>query len=133
MYLILCGDPKQGQQENSLLRFITIYFGMQLINMTSTKLQNKHKERSSFPIKMIHVMILNMILKKKILQYSSSDPEYLGSSYNLLIEWETGEMTWEPISNIIASDPYTCAVYAMKHDLLITSGWKLLKIHARTA
>ena len=35
--------------------------------------------------------------------YTSSDPEYLGSSYNLLIEWETGE-TWEPLSNIIASD-----------------------------
>ena len=27
--------------------------------------------------------------------YTSSDPEYLGSSYNLLIEWETGEITWE--------------------------------------
>ena len=44
--------------------------------------------------------------------YTSSDPEYNGSSYNLLIEWETGEHTWEPLSNIIASDPYTCAVYA---------------------
>ena len=28
--------------------------------------------------------------------YSCSDPEYFGSSYNLLIEWETGEMTWDP-------------------------------------
>ena len=43
--------------------------------------------------------------------YTASDPEYNGSSYNLLIEWETGEHTWEPLSNIIASDPYTCAVY----------------------
>ena len=25
--------------------------------------------------------------------YTSSDPEYLGSSYNLLIEWETGDIT----------------------------------------
>ena len=49
--------------------------------------------------------------------YTSSDPEYNGSSYNLLIEWETGEQTWEPLSNIIASDPYTCAVYAKEHDL----------------
>ena len=37
------------------------------------------------------------------------------------------------LSNIIAIDPYTCAVYAKKHDLLNTSGWKLLKRHARTA
>ena len=63
---------------------------------------------------------------------SSSDPEYLGSSYNLLIEWETGEITWEPISSIIASDPYTCVIYAKRHNLLNTPGWKLLKRHART-
>ena len=65
--------------------------------------------------------------------YTSSDPEYNGSSYNLLIEWETGEQTWEPLSNIIASDPYTSAVYAKEHNLLNTPGWKLLKRLARTA
>ena len=65
--------------------------------------------------------------------YTSSDPEYNESSYNLLIEWETGEQTWEPLSNIIASDPYTCAVYAKEHNLLNTPGWKLLKRYARTA
>ena len=65
--------------------------------------------------------------------YTSSDPEYNGSSYNLLIEWKPGEQTWEPVSNIIASDPYTCAAYAKEHNLLNTPGWKLLKRHARTA
>ena len=59
--------------------------------------------------------------------YTSSDPEYNGSSYNLLIESETGEQTWEPLSNIIASDPYTCAVYAKEHNLLNTPGWKKSK------
>ena len=63
--------------------------------------------------------------------YTPSDPEYIGSSYNLLIEWEAREMTWEPLSNIIASDPYTCEVYAKKHDLLNTPGWKIR--HAGTA
>ena len=33
--------------------------------------------------------------------YTPSDPEYIGSRYNLLIEWETGEMTWEPLRPII--------------------------------
>ena len=65
--------------------------------------------------------------------YTSSDPEYNGSSYNLLFEWDTGEQTWEPLSNIIASDPHTFAVYANEHNLLNTPGWKLLKRHARTA
>ena len=53
---------------------------------------------------------------------SPSDPEYLGSRYNLLIEWETGVMTWEPLSNIIADNPYSCAVYAKKLNLLNTQG-----------
>ena len=65
--------------------------------------------------------------------WGAHNPEYNGSSYSLLIEWETGEQTWEPLSNIIASDPYTCAVYAKEHNLLNTPGWKLLKRHARTA
>ena len=42
--------------------------------------------------------------------YTSTDPEYLAISYNLLIEWETREMTWEPLSNIIADGP-TLAQY----------------------
>ena len=61
--------------------------------------------------------------------YSSSDPK---SSYNLLIEWETGEMTWEPLTSIIADDPYSCTVYAKKFDLLNTQGWKQLKKYTRT-
>ena len=65
--------------------------------------------------------------------YSPSDPEYLGSSYNLLIEWEAGEMTWEPLSNIIADELYSCAVYAKIFNLLNTEEWKQLKRYARTA
>ena len=42
-------------------------------------------------------------------------------------------MTWEPLSNIIADDPCSCAVYAKKFDLLNTPGWKQLKQHVRTA
>ena len=56
--------------------------------------------------------------------YTSTDLEYLGSSYNLLIDWETGKLTWEPLSNSIADDSYSCAVYAKKFDLLNTQEWK---------
>ena len=31
-------------------------------------------------------------------------------------------MTWEPLSSIIAEDPYPCAAYAKKFDLLNTQG-----------
>ena len=42
-------------------------------------------------------------------------------------------MAWEPLSNIIADDPYSCAVYAKKFNLLNTQEWKQLKRYARTA
>ena len=42
-------------------------------------------------------------------------------------------MTQEPLSNIIADDPYSCAVYTKKFYLLNTQGWKQLKRHARAA
>ena len=52
--------------------------------------------------------------------YSSFYPEYLGSSYNLLVEWENGEMTWEHQSNIIIDDTYSCAVnYHLQRSELI--------------
>ena len=49
--------------------------------------------------------------------YSPSDPEYLGSSYYLLIEWETGEITWVPLTNIMADDPYSCTHFGAKNSL----------------
>ena len=44
-----------------------------------------------------------------------------------MVEWETGEITDEPLSLIAADDPVTCAEYAKKHDLLHLDGWKKLK------
>ena len=40
-----------------------------------------------------------------------------------MVEWETGEITGEPLSLIAADDPVTCAVYAKKHGLLTPLGW----------
>ena len=34
--------------------------------------------------------------------HSLSDPEYLGSDHNLSIEWGPGEITWVPLTNIMA-------------------------------
>ena len=34
------------------------------------------------------------------------------SKYNVQVEWETGEITFEPLSIIAADDPVTCAAYA---------------------
>ncbi len=43
-----------------------------------------------------------------------SDPTYKGSKYNIMIKWENGEVTSEPLAIIAADDPVTCAIYAKK-------------------
>ena len=58
---------------------------------------------------------------------SPQDENYKGSKYNVMVEWETGEMTEEPLSLITADDPVACAICAKKHDLLHLDGWKRLK------
>ena len=47
-----------------------------------------------------------------------------GSSYNMMIEWENGEITSEPLNVIAANDPVACAIYADENDLLKLPGWK---------
>jgi hypothetical protein len=42
----------------------------------------------------------------------------------LLVKWENGEITTEPLSVIAADNPVTCAVYAREHDLLDVEGWR---------
>ena len=58
---------------------------------------------------------------------SPQDGNYKGSKYNVMVEWETGEITDQPISLIAADNPVTCAEYAKKHDLLHLDGGKRLK------
>ena len=55
---------------------------------------------------------------------SPQDENYKGSKYNVMVEWETGEITDEPLSLIAADDHVTCAEYAKTHDLLLLDGWK---------
>jgi len=43
-----------------------------------------------------------------------SDPTYKGSKYNVMIEWENGEITSEPLTIIATDDPVTCPIYANK-------------------
>ena len=52
----------------------------------------------------------------------ASDPDWTGSIYNVQVEWETGEITFEPLSIIAADDPVTCAAYAKENDLLVLEG-----------
>ena len=61
----------------------------------------------------------------------ASDPDWKGSKYNVQVEWETGEITFEPLSIIAADDPVTCAAYAKENDLLALEGWCRFRSLAR--
>ena len=56
-----------------------------------------------------------------------TNPEYRGSQWNVRVQWENGESTWEPLEVIAKSDPVTCAIYAKRNDLLEQPGWKRFK------
>ena len=61
----------------------------------------------------------------------STEPNHKGSKYNVMAEWEPGEVTYEPLTLISKKDPINCAVYAKKRDLLDTTGWNHPKRHAK--
>ena len=54
----------------------------------------------------------------------ATDPNWKGSKWNVQIEWETGKITFEPLSVIAADDPITCAAYAQEKNLYNLDGWK---------
>ena len=54
----------------------------------------------------------------------ATDPNWKGSKWNVQIEWETGEITFELLSVIAADDPTTCAAYAKEKNLYNLDGWK---------
>ena len=62
---------------------------------------------------------------------SSKHPDYKGSTYNIMVEWENGETTSEPLQIIAKDDPVTCAIYAKDTGLLDTPGWKQFKSIAK--
>ena len=59
--------------------------------------------------------------------FKKNDPAYNGSLYNVMVEWERGEITEEPLSIFAQDDPVTCATHAKKHNLLQLPEWNKLK------
>jgi Reverse transcriptase (RNA-dependent DNA polymerase) len=58
---------------------------------------------------------------------NSRHPDYKGSSYNVLIQWEDGSETFEPLDLIFKDDPVSLADYAESNNLLGIDGWKRLR------
>ena len=62
---------------------------------------------------------------------SNNHKDYNGCPYNIMVEWENGEITKEPLNHIARDDPVTCAIYAREKGLLDKPGWKRFKAIAK--
>ena len=62
---------------------------------------------------------------------AKNHPDYKRSSYNIRIDWESGEQTYEPLDVIVKDDPITCAIYGRDKNLLDEPGWKRFKAIAK--
>jgi hypothetical protein len=60
-----------------------------------------------------------------------TDPFYNGSTYNVMVEWQTREITTEPLSLVAAEDPVMCAIHASNSNLLDKARWKIFKSIAK--
>ena len=47
-----------------------------------------------------------------------TDPNWKGNKWNVQIECETGEITFEPLSVIAADDPITCAAFMSRRKII---------------
>jgi hypothetical protein len=59
-------------------------------------------------------------------QLLSNHPDDKGSSFNVLVHWEDGLETFEPLDVMTKDDPVSLARYA-ENESINTSGWKRLK------
>jgi hypothetical protein len=61
------------------------------------------------------------------------DPNYMGSAWNTLVNWEDGSSTYEPLHIMAKDQPDLCAQYDLKNDLLDKDGWKQFRRRARNS
>jgi hypothetical protein len=62
----------------------------------------------------------------------TSDKDSKGSTFKVLVEWETGETTYEPLDLVAQEDPVTCADYAKQNNPLDTAGLKRFRCNANS-
>ena len=55
------------------------------------------------------------------------DKSYKGSKWNVMVNWEDGSMTYEPLRIMGVDTPEICAKYAKDNNLLELDGWKQFK------
>ena len=96
-------------------------------NELSDLIEKQRAEELANPNDVYHA--LREIVKYEYVK--KGHPRYMGSGVNVLVHWENGEHTWEPLRTIAKDDPITCAKFAKEHKLLDKPGWKFLRVFGR--
>jgi hypothetical protein len=94
-----------------------------IYNTISNIIENQHQQANNADA----VWIFKGI-KSYHAPITSNNPDYKGSSYNLLVEWEDGSETLEPLDSVLKDDLISVANYAHENNLLNTPRWKRLSI-----
>jgi hypothetical protein len=111
----------------------------QLLEDHESKLE-ENPTRIKFKLSLNNDQKEDIITYNKMLEYITKDKESdvtwkfrqivshegptQGSQYDLMIEWENGEITKESLRVIATDYPVTCAIYARENGLLDKPGWK---------
>ena len=53
------------------------------------------------------------------------------SGWEVLVEWASGQVTWNDLTLTFQGDPVTVSMCAKKHGLLDKTGWRRCKRYAR--
>lgn len=53
--------------------------------------------------------------------------------WEVLVNWASGQSTWHGMNQIFQDDPVTVSMYAKKHGLLDTEGWKRCKRYCKNS
>ena len=59
------------------------------------------------------------------------DHKRVEGKWHILVIWQDGSSTWEPLRKMMQDDPVTVEKYAFDHDLLLVPGWKSLRRYAK--
>ena len=107
------------------------YYIISRLNIDGVIESHKHP-----PISYIQVQMDPKMLNTPSL-LTQPHPSWNGSKYNVMIEWENGEIMNKPLSIMAADDPVACTQYAYDNKLLHLDGWKcfhhLAKNHKKMA
>jgi hypothetical protein len=128
----LMDEHTDGQKERGKI--------VQLVEDHESSLED-NPTRIQFRVSVNNDKAEEIIMYNKMLEYITRDEEsdimwkfqriisheVQGPKTTLLIEWENGEITKEPLSIIAVDYPVTCAIYARENGLLNQPGWKRFK------